>query len=368
MRDLARRFSFGINVDDSWRYTGFREPKSIIIPHLLSVSLPEGRVLESVDEELIREHGDVEPKTAAERASLSLAENLVDAKIDFVRCWFYWRFFEPALRPAEELERLFELSYAEWPTDGLVRILADHGIDIVPVLACGYQRMLPDGLSVDSSRDLYLKRASIHTRLLVRKYKDKIRFWQIENEPNWWREHAAAGWRSGSSWIDPHGFREQLLHTLNESVHAEDPNGRTIINLEADSKTIDPSYYAPFCDILGLDYYPNYRSSSPINTSVFKSADQIAKDVGKPVMISETGYPSGPGILGYSTLKQAEYVRSACNEAFGVDRVNGIGIWRYIDTSWRSFPDQENHFGLIDRHGNHKPAWAALIETIRKLK
>lgn len=61
--------------------------------------------------------------------------------------------------------------------DDFVEVLTDHGIGIIPVVACGYQRMLPQGLTVDSDRGSYIKRASIHTRLLVRKYKNKIRFW-----------------------------------------------------------------------------------------------------------------------------------------------------------------------------------------------
>jgi len=48
--------------------------------------------------------------------------------------------------------------------------------------------------------------------------------------------------------------------------------------------------------------------------------------------------------------------------------VTGIGIWRYIDTAWRSFPPQENHFGLFDNKGSPKPAWAALSKVIGELK
>src|SRR5713226_2427319 len=39
--DLTKRFSFGVNLDDYWRYAGTKAPKSIIIPHLLTVGLPD---------------------------------------------------------------------------------------------------------------------------------------------------------------------------------------------------------------------------------------------------------------------------------------------------------------------------------------
>ena len=368
MIDLAKRFSFGVNLDDPWRYSGVTPPRSIIIPHLLSVSLPEGKILDEADDQEIRERGEVEPTTVAGRAVLALADNLVQAKVDFVRCWFPWKYFEPFPIPESSLDRLLDQSYSQWPMDDLVNILTGRGICVVPVIACGYQRMLPQGLEPAPNREVYLKRVSIHARLMVRHYKDRIKSWQIENEPNWWAEHAAGGWRSGLVWVYEHGFRHELLQTLNDAVHLEDSSATTIINLEADATTLDPGIYSLYCDILGVDFYPNYKISHPINTKVLKLADEVAKKLSKPVMISETGYPSGPSLLGYSAESQAKYVKGACRAAHGFDGVTGIGIWRYIDTAWRSFPPQENHFGLFDNKGNPKLAWPELSRVIRELK
>ncbi|MCW3976129.1 MAG: hypothetical protein NWE86_07805 [Candidatus Bathyarchaeota archaeon] len=54
--DFSKRFSIGINIDDSWRYAGFSAPKSIIIPHLLSLDLPIGRVIDKIDELKVQKH------------------------------------------------------------------------------------------------------------------------------------------------------------------------------------------------------------------------------------------------------------------------------------------------------------------------
>src|SRR2546430_11732905 len=86
--DLTKRFSFGVNLDDPWRYSGVTPPRSIIIPHLLSVSLPEGRILDEADEQGIERRGEMEPGTVSGRAVVALADALVDAGVDFVRCWF----------------------------------------------------------------------------------------------------------------------------------------------------------------------------------------------------------------------------------------------------------------------------------------
>src|SRR5437870_13835749 len=312
--DLTKGFSFGIDLDDPWRYSGMNPPRSIIIPHLLSISLPEGKILDEADDREIRARGEVESGSVAGRAVVSLSDYLVQSKVDFVRCWFPWKYFEPLPIAEANLDHLLEESYSHWPLDDLVSTLTSHGIGIVPVIGCGYHRMLPQGLEPDKNKTLYLKRVSTHARLLVRKYKDQVKCWQIENEPNWWTAHEAGGWRSGSSWIRDPIFKQQLLRRLNTAVHTEDSSAKTIINLEADAKTLDPGAYSSSCGIFRLDFYPNYRSSHPINTKVLKLADDVAKALGKPVMISETGYPSGPSFLGYSAERQAEYVDSACRD------------------------------------------------------
>ncbi|MCW3976128.1 MAG: hypothetical protein NWE86_07800 [Candidatus Bathyarchaeota archaeon] len=227
--------------------------------------------------------------------------------------------------------------------------------------------MLPKGLNIDANNDLYIKRAAVHTRLLVRRYKDKIKFWQIENEPNWCKMHFIGGWRSGFTWTDPHDFKRKLLKELNNAVHSEDPKAQTIINLEADAKNINVNLYAPFCDFLGLDFYANYKSALPIDTSVFRRGKEFAKEAGKLLIIIETGYPSGPFFLRYSELRQTEYVTQACSDAYELDVFNGIGIWRYRDTSWRSFPFQDNYFGLFDTKSDPKPAWVYLAETAKRI-
>jgi hypothetical protein len=365
--DLTRKFSFGIDLDDPWRYAGLREPKSMILPHLLSVSLPEGRVLEMMEDATIRLHGDAEPEDAAGRAVLSLAENLKDLKVAYARCWFPWRFFEPTPVPEAELDALLEKSYQSWPMDKFVMELASRGIAVVPVLGCGYQRMLPDGLDVDRTPELYLRRVAVHARLVVRHYRSSVRYWQIENEPNWWRMHEAGGWRHGASWLESNGFGADLLQILNEAVHEEDPAARTIVNIEGDEGVASASTYSKYCDVLGLDFYPNYRAPSPVSAASLRGASDVAKTAEKPTFIAETGYPSGPQLLGYDESKQAEYLKAACEVASGSDGIASLGVWRYVDGPWRSFPEQENHFGLIDSKGKQKLAWGALKEAIADL-
>lgn len=366
--DLTRRFSFGINLDDTWRYSGVQEPKSIIFPHLLSLSLRERGNFEKVEEATLALRHQANPPDEADRASLALADAVKSIGADFVRCWFPWRFFEPVPLPEGALDSALDRGYPEWPTDSLVRALTSQGIAVLPVLACGYQRMLPQGLRPDAGAASYLRRAYIHARLVVRHYKGTISTWQIENEPNWWAMHEAGGWRSGAYWLESGGFGEELLRTLNRAVHEEDQAGQTMINLEADEEKLDIAGYAKNCDVLGLDFYPNYKSSEPVDASVIRRAEGVAEESGKPVLIAETGYPSGPSILGYSQERQNQYVGQALKLAFSLDKVMGIGIWRYLDTSWTSFPPQENHFGLVDEKTGPKAAWYGYGKILKELR
>ncbi len=324
--------------------------------------------MEAFDEGVLKAHGGEEPETASARASVALAENLRDAGVDFARCWFPWRYFEPTAVPGDSLDRLLDEGYGAWPMDSLVNALTAAGVGLVPVLACGYQRMLPDGLSPSGDPTGYIRRASVHARALVRHYKGQVRFWQIENEPNWWEMHEAAAWRTGGAWLEGETFRDELLQALNTSVHEEDPGARTVINLEGDAPRLDAGSYEKWCDLLGLDFYPNYRRPDPVDAAELGRAAEVSKATGRSVVIAETGYPSGPVLLGYSEEKQAQYVRSALGRARATEGVSGIGLWRYVDGPWKSFPDQENHFGLIDSRGRMKPAWRALAETVKELR
>lgn len=366
--DLSKRFSFGVNLDDTWRYTPVAEPKSIIFPHLLSIGLREGRRFEATEEATILLHHQAIPKSEAGRAALALGDALKAIGADFVRCWFPWRFFEPTPVPYESLDSLLQSGYASWPTDGLVESLKSQGISILPVIACGYDRMLPRGVSPDAGEEEYLKRVHVHARLLVRHYKDSVDAWQLENEPNWWRMHEAGGWRRGGAWVEGEEFRESLLKTLGDAVREEDPSALTMVNLEADEEKVDPRQYSGLCDVLGLDFYPNYRSAIPVDASAIRRARGLAAEAGKPVMVAETGYPSGPSALGYTRANQADYVERALREAHAVDAVTGVGIWRYIDTSWRSFPPQENHFGLVDEKEGPKEAWYRYGQVVKELR
>src|SRR5579884_3528577 len=124
--DILERFKFGLNLDDPWRYTGMKEPKSIIIPHLLKVELKENDTAGKLGEAIARALG--RRISNAEEEIIALANAASDAEIDFVR------------KVGDE---------HSFPMDNMVNALKEKGIAVIPVVACGYSRMLPEGINID---------------------------------------------------------------------------------------------------------------------------------------------------------------------------------------------------------------------------
>ena len=282
-----------------------------------------------------------------------LVIRLKEARITLVRSWFPWNFFVQRIGA----ERRFLL-------DTFVDTLTAAGIEILAVLGNGYTRFLPEGLSL-AHLQKYVDDLVPSSAEIVRHYKDKIKMWQIENEPNWWKQHLAVSWRSGLIWLEPKG-NEIILRSLHDVVRAENPEAKIIVNLEADRKKVDWKFYSKYCDMLGLDLYPGYAHPHRTSADEIKIASEVKSETGSHVIIAETGYPSGPRLLGYNEENQATYVRSACEVAYQCDAVDALCIWRFADTSWRSFPMQENHFGLLTKEGKPKPAWPEYVNQIKQ--
>lgn len=357
-------FKWGINVDDMWVYAGLPPPVNISRNQVVGKKIEGGlRGVSHRDVQLWKhspppnyEEEVPHLKRLAEEAVSDLAMEMSTSGIDFVRCWFQWNFFQP---------KMDTHSY-RFPLDNFVSALRAKGIEIIAVLACGYSRFLPIGINEDSPVT-YLSTLEKTSREIVNHYSKSIRIWQIENEPNWWFAHSASGWRRGSIWQLP-GFEEDALRLLGQIVREESPSSLVAINLEADRKRTTWKSYSKFCDVIGLDFYPNYMKSMPIDVSAYDFSAEIRKSAGLPCFIAETGYPSGPSYEGFSEYNQELFVEAATEKAYSIDALNGISIWRYSDSDWQSFPKQENYFGLKREDRTPKSGWTKYLQLIKKFK
>ena len=348
----------GVCIDDVWRYINLKPPQSIIIPHIL---LLPSKPLEKFISKIHFPHKRVEIASVN-----SLAKTLSKAGVSWVRFWLQWNFIQPKIVSNSSSK------YSWDKLDAFINALTQAGIKLLPVVACGYQRMLPEGIDPTKNSTEYIKAVCESTREIVKRYKNFIKIWQIENEPNWWFAHYAAGWRKGLIWIDPGKgakFKQTLLSSLKETVSTEDEAAQVIINLEIDRKIKDLSFYEKFCDIIGLDYYPNYSHAKPIDVStLIPKAKKVFEETKKKIIVCETGYPSGPSWLGYNKTLQAVYIKKLEETLTNEDLIKCVFIWRLSDSEWRSFPEHENHFGLIEADGTPKPSWHTYLNWIKKFK
>jgi hypothetical protein len=362
---MLEKFSWGINIDNIWRYCGNPPPRSAIVPFLVSLRLARGpvEILEHPDTlQAIQEHlklpDGTEPPAIVKELCDDLVDRLREARISFVRTWFPWNFFTNNAKEETATAIRFVL-------DTFVDTLKLNGIGVLGVLANGYHRFLPKGASVDRL-DAYVKELAPFWAEIVSHYKGSVDIWQIENEPNWWKEHLAVNWRSGLIWLEP-GAEEKIIGTLYNVVREENPKAKIVINIEADRHPVNLEFYAKYCDIMALDFYPAYahphRTTSAGEIKIV--SEDVKRQVGKPLIIAETGQPSGPHILGYNEERQAQYIRSACEEAFSSDAIDALCIWRLSDSYWRSFPMQENYFGLLTKDMESKPAWSEYVNQIK---
>ena len=250
-----------------------------------------------------------------------------------------------------------------FPLDDFVSKMIEAGIGIIGVIGSGYKRFLPIGLQTDNI-DAYVRRLTASSTEIVRHYKDTVKVWQIENEPNWWKAHYLGQWRKGMIWLTNRS-QEPILNALYNVVRSECSGATIIVNLEAEEKNANWKLFAKYSDLLGLDFYPNYLPRTPVHPSKLgTTALQVRRETGLPIFVIETGYPTGPRLFGYDETKQCQYIRTACETAFTCDAITGLGWFRFSDSYWLSFPPQENHFGLLKKEGTPKAGWYEYVNQI----
>lgn len=277
-------------------------------------------------------------------------------------------------------------SRARWSeVDLLVEGAQKAGIRLDLVLGCAYTVQLPKTtvggekgwfLPDRVGRERYLNRLALHARAVVRRYKDKVALWQLENELNVAGETLFFRWRHGRGWWS-RSFQDQIMRTLHDAVRAEDPGARTTTNFHTDLKIApfvyswksDVRRWAPYLDVIGLDTYPNYLFGLPNLSGMIRGKVRGALGVGlgKPVIIQETGYPAHPGYRLFNEARQARYVEGAIAAARSA---GATGYFHYSLTSHERGADDprwegrgvpplqavERYWGLVREDNSYRPA------------
>lgn len=297
-------------------------------------------------------------------SSTDISERAIDVAAAtgsrWVRIPIRWSYVEPTV---SELPRLTRAELAARPE--LVEQFADRVDWSLPdrVLAHATSRGLQvmgfvglnqipslDGVALNPATlgvESYLAHQELVTRAFVRRYGPQrvgapqgvstIRVWVLEGELNIAPAQTLFGWRQPSGpeafltspWAS-FEFQTDLLRSVGRGVRAEDPDAvtTTLINTDmADAfNTLfgrpgwegAVSQWRTLVDVIGLDTYPNYFLSQPVDGTVVGARVRRLRELvcpGQQVMVTETGYPNGPVDRGYSPEAQAEYLSEAWDSA-----------------------------------------------------
>ena len=256
--------------------------------------------------------------------------------------------------------------------DQLVDTFTQEKIKLILVVGAGYRKEAPlytrpdgskDHVSPDRiGRDVYIAMARWLAGAGVRRYGDRVEFWQVENEINSARVVAPVGWRVNEpSWGDK-PFLKKLIAGLCATVHAEGARmGRplkTAHNFATDFASwqdwVKPApefkiaddieaFGSDGLDIVGIDMYANYFNGFPMRKDRVAEIirQTVAASGGRPVWIMETGFPRAPALRGFTAGRQAEYFRYTFDTAYreGVSLVLAFG-WFWNPKGW--FTDDPN--------------------------
>lgn len=250
--------------------------------------------------------------------------------------------------------------------DARLHEMTDAGIEPIPIVGHGYAMTMPMMGDVRVSpdtlgREEYLARQYLVTRATVERYDGdgvddepthlRVRIWQTENELNQAFLAAMLGQRDPvrldalSSLWRRWDFLTELLQTLRKAVLDADPTALTTQNFHTDiHENINRSFSLPAwrdairmwrdqMDIVSFDAYPNYYSATPLRAHEIETRTREIRELadGRPVILMETGYASGPSDLAFTEENQAAYMREAFDAAV---RANAIGFfWFGTQTS-----------------------------------
>jgi len=324
-----------------------------------------------------------------------LVAELRSVGADSFRPHIHWHRVEPVLATGlrhagdvtEELVEEYAAGRAgiEWElTDTMVDALVAAGIEPHLVIAAGYDfevpvssgpppsaRAVPDCIG----KERYIAQAYLHTRGAVRRYRQKVHLWQLENELNVAAETMLlARWRSGRAWLD-RGFLDALIEALALAVREEDESALRSHNFHTDMRVLkgvydwrdDVSRWLEHIDIVGVDSYPNYLvGTPPRGASVGRRvAEAVRIAGGRPVMVMESGYPVKPSVRGMSEARQAEFVRDAVASAVSE---GAAGFYYYclcspegfaVEGPWsnKHFQSVEPWWGFIRSDDSRRAAW-----------
>jgi len=276
-------------------------------------------------------------RTHPDRAAMMdrMAALAAQAGVKWTREEIQWHATEP--RPGE-----FDWTFY----DELLDVAGRHGISVYGLLAYG-----------NSWTNVYsdegIRRYAGWAAAAVRRYRDRIRHWEIWNEPNIF------------FWSGPRELYPVLLNRAYEAIKTQDPQA---VVMGCSTAGIDTAFIRQVMDAGGrfdaLTIHP-YRGE--LKDLEFIRELQAARELvgGRQVWLTEMGFPSQL-IDGYSERRQASLVARVYLCALASGAVRNVSWYDFRNDGDDPFYN-EACFGLVRHDFRLKPGYGTLAHLARTL-
>ena len=245
-----------------------------------------------------------------------------------------------------------------WKFDHLDETVAwaeTEGVRILPIL--DYD--VPWARPAHKHLDKWLQ----YVRRLVTRYKDRVKYWEVWNEPNleqFWKDKP-----------NPNDYAK-LLKATHKTIKGIDPELTVVLGGTAGIPWpyLEGIYAAggkEFFDVMNVHpyRYPQTPEERPLYDDLTRLRRLMQKhgDGAKPIWITEMGWPTHQGRRGVSELRQSQMLARSylLSLQAGVDVV----FWYEFQATERKPDYNEDHFGMVHRNLSPKPAYTALATLTR---
>ena len=245
-----------------------------------------------------------------------------------------------------------------WQFDHLDETVAwaeAEGVRILPILDYDVSWARPAHKNLDKWLE--------YVRRVVTRYKDRIRYWEVWNEPN-----LEGFWRDKPNAAD----YTKLLKATYATIKQIDPE---LVVLLGGVSGIPWPYLEGVYEAGGKDSfdvmnvhpyrYPISPEERPLYDDLVRLRQLMEKhgDGGKPIWITEVGWPTQRDRRGVSPERQAEMLA----RTYLLSLQGGVEVvfWYEFQAPEGKPEYNEDHFGIVHRDLSPKPAYTALVALAR---
>jgi hypothetical protein len=230
--------------------------------------------------------------------------------------------------------------------DTMVEVAEQHGLRVYGLL-CYWSPW------AEANTDRGIEQYCGWVRQVVRRYKGRIRHWEIWNEPNIF------------FWTGPREMYAELLTRAYETIKQEDPQA---VVLGCSTSQIDTGFIRMTMEQGGrfdaLTIHP-YRGVLVDRDYMDDLRRAAALVDGRPVWITEIGFPS-QWLTGYSERRQASLVARVYLASLASGAVRNVSWYDFRNDGSDPYYNEMN-FGLLRSDLRPKPGYRAMATIARAM-